>query len=338
MTEIESHINNAPTQKAAPVSVVISAYNAEAFLDEAILSVKAQTALPAEIIVVDDGSTDSTSEIARRHGVILIKQENRGVTAARNAGISAASQPWIALLDYDDLWEPRKLESQLDLASFDPSIHMVTCDYEIFDMQKTITPSALEKHNKTYKTLSRVKAGAWGSCAPQLEESFSEIMSLLLPSLMLVKRKLLMDIGMFDETLTFAEDFDCFMRALLHSKLGIVETQMAKYRIHSNNASHHVTRNLLIALRVTEKVIDNPHLYPQATVRLCTRWLPDNLRHAASRLLYDGRKKEARALLTRSLRIKLNAKTLATWTATWFPAKVSRNLLGMRYLVSKFGI
>lgn len=326
-----------PVPELAPVSAIITAYNSESFLNSAILSVKAQTAMPAEIIVVDDGSTDRTPEIAREHAVQLIRQANSGPSAAKNAGIRAASQPWIAFLDADDLWEPRKIESQMAIAAHDPLISVVTCDYLVFDQHKIITASQLDE-KPTYQTLSREKAGAWGSCAPKLEESFSDIIYFLIPSITMVRRSTLLDIGLFDETIRSSHDFDCFMRALIHSKLGIVEFPMARYRIHSANLSHQHTSNWLDRLRTTEKVIAKPHLYPQATVKLCTRWLPGNLRHTASRLLYEGHNSEARALLNRSLKIRLNAKTFAAWAATWLPASVTRQLLRLRYHASKYGI
>lgn len=97
-------------RRAPRVSVIIPARNAEAFLAEALESVFAQTEPPAEIIVVDDGSTDATAEVARRQaarGVRLISQVGAGAAAARNAGVAAATGDWLAFLDADDLW-PRE--------------------------------------------------------------------------------------------------------------------------------------------------------------------------------------------------------------------------------------
>src|SRR3954464_12045254 len=99
------------------VSVVIPAYNAQEFLGRAILSALVQTVPPHEIIVVDDGSTDGTREIAESFGppVRLICQHQDGASAARNRAIRAATAPLIAFLDADDEWLPKKLEQQLPL-------------------------------------------------------------------------------------------------------------------------------------------------------------------------------------------------------------------------------
>ena len=95
------------------VSVVIPAFNAARYLGAALGSVLAQTLPPAEIVVVDDGSTDDTAQIAQAFpGVRLVPRDHGGIAAARNAGVAATSAHWIAFLDADDLWLPDKLERQ----------------------------------------------------------------------------------------------------------------------------------------------------------------------------------------------------------------------------------
>lgn len=97
-------------------SVVIPAWNAEATLAETLESVLAQSLPPAEVIVVDDGSTDATAEVAAGFGkaVHVIRQENLGVAAATNTGIASVRQPMVALVDSDDLWLPDKIARQFD--------------------------------------------------------------------------------------------------------------------------------------------------------------------------------------------------------------------------------
>lgn len=100
------------------VSVIIPAYNASRTLDETLRSVIAQTHDDLEIVIVDDGSTDETPEIAETYAatdgrIRLLRQANAGVAAARNAGIAASSGAYIAPLDADDLWHPAKIERQL---------------------------------------------------------------------------------------------------------------------------------------------------------------------------------------------------------------------------------
>jgi glycosyltransferase involved in cell wall biosynthesis len=108
------------------VSVVIPAYNAERVLARAIRSALAQTLRPLEIIVVDDGSTDGTYDVAASFGpeVTVFRQKNTGPSGARNFGIENAKGEWIAFLDSDDQWKPNKLEAQLPLLS-KPSVALV---------------------------------------------------------------------------------------------------------------------------------------------------------------------------------------------------------------------
>jgi glycosyltransferase involved in cell wall biosynthesis len=116
------------------ISVIIPAFNREAYLAEAIESALRQTLPPGEIIVVDDGSTDRTGEIARSFGekVRCITQDNQGVGAARNTGIKAAAGDKIALLDSDDVWMERKLEAQEAYLDAHPGVAMVFCRMKPF--------------------------------------------------------------------------------------------------------------------------------------------------------------------------------------------------------------
>ncbi|NNF13911.1 MAG: glycosyltransferase [Gemmatimonadetes bacterium] len=132
----ESAASPAPVADTAPASVVIPVYNKERYLVETIDSVLAQTLPPEEIVVIDDGSTDRSAEIAASYGsqVHLIRQSNSGESVARNEGIEASTGEWIALLDGDDVWEPEKLERQfqaLEAAEFDPVF--VYSDVYLFD-------------------------------------------------------------------------------------------------------------------------------------------------------------------------------------------------------------
>ena len=101
------------------VSVIIPAYNAQGTLDATLTSVRSQSHRNLEIVVVDDGSSDATFSVAQRHAdadprVRVIRQKNLGVAAARNAGLAVTIGRYVAPIDADDLWAPRKIERQLD--------------------------------------------------------------------------------------------------------------------------------------------------------------------------------------------------------------------------------
>jgi glycosyltransferase involved in cell wall biosynthesis len=133
---------------AAPlVSVIVAAFDAERTLGETLRSALAQTCRDIEIIVVDDGSGDGTAEIAadfaaRDARVRLIRQAQKGVSAARNAGIAAARGEWIAPLDSDDLWHPAKIDRQLEAARAAPETPgFVYTFFRLIDMEGRITGS-----------------------------------------------------------------------------------------------------------------------------------------------------------------------------------------------------
>jgi glycosyltransferase involved in cell wall biosynthesis len=110
------------------ISVVVPAWNAERYLGEALDSLLAQTRVPTEVLVIDDGSTDGTADVAEKRGppVRCVRREHQGPAAARNAGIREARGELLAFLDADDLWLPAKLERQLEALSAQPSVGIVT--------------------------------------------------------------------------------------------------------------------------------------------------------------------------------------------------------------------
>lgn len=106
---------------APRVAVVLPVRDGAEFLAEALASVRAQTLAPAEIVVVDDGSTDATAALAAATpGVRVVAATRRGPAAARNVGIAATTAEWLAFLDHDDLWAPDKLAVQAALAARTP--------------------------------------------------------------------------------------------------------------------------------------------------------------------------------------------------------------------------
>jgi glycosyltransferase involved in cell wall biosynthesis len=119
---------------ASDVSVVMTAWNAEWFIGEALRSVLDQTVAPAQVIVVDDGSTDGTVAIATGLDgpVTVVSREHAGVGPSRNAGLAVADRQLVAFIDADDVWVPTKLERQLAAFAEDPSREAVFCLFDEF--------------------------------------------------------------------------------------------------------------------------------------------------------------------------------------------------------------
>lgn len=127
-----NRVNDIPAnqENQTEVSVVIPCYNGSEFIRETLDSVLAQSHPAAEVLVIDDGSTDDSAEIAAAYGspVRVIRQENQGESTARNRGIEEARGAWVAFLDADDLWHPEKLARQLAVADDDVvAVHTNYC-------------------------------------------------------------------------------------------------------------------------------------------------------------------------------------------------------------------
>jgi glycosyltransferase involved in cell wall biosynthesis len=129
------------------VSVVMTAWNAERFIEEAIASALGQTVPPAAVVVVDDGSTDTSASIAAAFGprVTVLRREHAGIGPARTAGIAATSSEFVAFLDADDVWLTHKLERQLELMEADPSVEAVFCMIDEFHDDAYAPPAGVRQ-------------------------------------------------------------------------------------------------------------------------------------------------------------------------------------------------
>ncbi|HVE80880.1 MAG TPA: glycosyltransferase [Candidatus Dormibacteraeota bacterium] len=135
------------------VSIVIPSYNHSRFLTDAVNSALAQTYRPLEVIVVDDGSTDNTADIAKKFGskISYIRQTNQGPSAARNKGVAAAKGEYLLFLDADDLLEPGYIEQCLEALAANPQAAYVYTQMKLFGRQNHTThypPFDLKKLTK----------------------------------------------------------------------------------------------------------------------------------------------------------------------------------------------
>jgi glycosyltransferase involved in cell wall biosynthesis len=293
--------------------------------------------LVAELIVCTDGSTDRTAELAESLGAHVLNSEHAGLSAARNRCINAAKQPWLAFIDSDDIWEPDKIEHQMRMADRNPELALITCDYSAFNETEIIHESVLNKYRTEYECQSKRQVEG-GAIIDRLDPGFANAYYFLLASNLLVRRDALLLTGLFDVNLHSADDFDCFMRLLAKQPLGIVERVLVRRREHTESTSRRPTA-ALSCLHATYKVLENPELYPEATVELCKQWLPSNLRHAGARLVLIGEAKRGRDLLLESARLEINPRTVLALGASVLPAQVARELMKARYYVSRtFGL
>jgi glycosyltransferase involved in cell wall biosynthesis len=211
---------NAPG--GAEVAVVVPTYQYGHFVARAIDSALAQTRPPAEVVVVDDGSTDDTAAVVAGYGppVRLLSQDNRGVAAARNAGIAASASPLLAFLDADDTWEPGKLAAQVARWTSEPDLGLVHCGVYEVDADGAMTGSRL--------------TGAEGRVA-------EDLLLLRGPGILgggsgpLVPRSVLDRVGGFDERLSTSADWELWLRIAAEHAVGFVAEPLVRYTIHGGN-------------------------------------------------------------------------------------------------------
>ena len=178
------------------ISVILPTYNRAQFIKEALQSVFQQTKTPEEIIVVDDGSTDNTEQILKPYlkKVRYIKQHNKGVSAARNVGISQAKEEWLAFLDSDDLWKPTKLEQQADAIKKEKYYKFCYTNEEWHRNSKWVNQKKIHQ---------KYSGWIYEKCLP---------LCIISPSSVLVHKTVFENIGLFDENLPACEDYDLWLR------------------------------------------------------------------------------------------------------------------------------
>lgn len=225
------------------VSVVIPAYNAANTIAETVDSVLAQTLDDIEVIVVDDGSTDSTAERAEREGVSVLSTPNQGVSAARNEGIARAQGRFVAFLDADDLWESDKLERQVEALQHEPNAVMAVSGSRL-----------LGEGGATVEVLV-----PWASEDPPRD--------LLLHSMVLghvisvlIRRDQLERIGGFDPSFSQCADWDFFLRATTAGTLARIPDPLVTIRRDRPSMSSDIE----LLERDTFGVLDKFFAHPEA--------------------------------------------------------------------------
>jgi len=204
------------------ISVIIPTYNRKHTLDIALDSVLNQTITSSEIIVVDDGSTDGTSEWidSKYPSVKLFRQKNQGVSSARNTGIKQAKGDWIALLDSDDEWLSNKLERQVQALQENSDI--LFCHTNEIWIRNGVRVNQMKKHQK-------YGGHIFEKCLDMCRIS---------PSSSLIHKSILEDVGLFDEKLKVCEDYDLWLRITAkYSVLFLDEPLIIKYGGHEDQLS-----------------------------------------------------------------------------------------------------
>jgi GT2 family glycosyltransferase len=252
----DSRIRPGPTPTFA---IVIAAYQAAETIGAAVASALAQTAPADEVIVVDDGSTDDIAGalIPYRDRITLIRKKNGGGASARNTGLREASADFVAVLDADDTYDPRRLEALAELAAERPDLDIITTD--------------------AYFVVNGERVGRFNRDNPfdVLDQRRAILWSCFIGGWPAIRRLRALECGGFDEALRIAYDWDCWLRLIFAgAKAGLVDEPLLDYHVRADSLSANRAKSLRERVTLLEKAVRNPQVQPDER-----RAAADALRH-----------------------------------------------------------
>lgn len=341
------------------VSVVIPTFNRAQLVCAAVESVLAQTHRPIEVIVVDDGSTDTTVEALARYGdrIRVIRQANSGVCVARNAAITASTGEFIAFLDSDDCWRPWKLAVQL--AAFDafPELQLIYTDANVVDRNGSVLHERCLRRfyhmsygylpddalfERTAPLEGRFDAAASDLVGTQLRiGDFSSKIYLgnfFHLSTVMVRRNALDRHGLFDPKVGNAgEDYELFSRLAQAGPVGLIDAPSAACRVGGSDhlsamRTHTALASLETMRRIEQRAGKKIELRPDI-VRSRQR---DAALWAGLALFDDDRPRDARPYLARGLALgSRKPRAFVYWALSFLPLSAIRMARGLRRLTKR---
>lgn len=334
------------------VSVVTPTYNRAYCLAQALDSALNQTHKAVEVIVIDDGSTDGTAElIQNRYGadprVRYLRQENGGVTVARNHALQVASGDYIAFLDSDDVWKPWKLELQLTCFRKRPDVGMIWSDMEavgpdgnivaerylrtMYSAYRWFSENDLFQNSVTLSELIELPGGNGNANRFYVGDIFSAMVTgnLVHTSTVLLHRDRFEKVKSFDETLSLAgEDYDFHLRTTREGLVGFADIATIQYQIgmpdrltrHRRALANNFLSVLTRVLHQDRDRINLPAWMINETVASAHTWLAETLTE-------DGDSRGARQHYLASLKCK-----------PWQPRAYAQIMLGLAPQLIEHGL
>ncbi len=249
------------------VTVVIPTYNAIDYLPTTLESALNQTFTDFEIVIIDDGSTDTTAQWLGNLAdarIKIILQTNQSVAVARNRGIAESQGKYIAFLDSDDLWEPTKLEKQVQCLEANPDVGLVNVGTKNIDERGNYLATVMPLE---------IEGNVWQQI---IEENI-----ILCGSVPMIRRSCFEEVGVFDGNLLSAEDWDMWIRLAAKYPFGLIREPLVLYRQHLKSKSNNLEKHLFHRLKTIDKTFQSvppelQHLKDRAYGRayLSVAWKP----------------------------------------------------------------
>jgi glycosyltransferase involved in cell wall biosynthesis len=280
------------------VSIIIATYNRANFLPETIESIFRQTFQDFEVIVVDDGSTDDTRSVLERYGsrIRYVYQENRGPSAARNAGVKLATAPWISFQDSDDLCTPNHLETLYGYVIKNSDVGMVFANGNYL--------TGLE-HNREI-IIPADKSKRLAERGVSLCDLFEK--SILRLQAAVISKAAYGAIGGHDESLRICMDLDLGFRLLMNYPVAYLDQVVFSYRKHEGNTGRNEELRLTENIRVIEKLLRD---YPEARNQVGDDGTSQRLAYRYYRLAKGRWKRNERNQAREAMRMALELRPCA---------------------------
>jgi len=302
---------------SSDVAVIIPCYNYARFLGDAIESCLRQTARPAELVVVDDGSTDDTPQVAQRLGVTCLRKPNGGLSSARNWGLRHTRQPLVLFLDADDMLKPDALASLRAAAgALGPEVGAVfgLCELRSEGSPGDPAQDTLPARQAVEPYLEKQAGAGVYSLWPRVLERL--VRGNIVPSCSaLIRRDVFDAVGPWNEARAVLEDREMWLRIASRFRLGFLDRTVAVVRKHGGNitAPAHWQRNHAAALAVLAEAA-RASWASKGLRRLCRRQCAREAYNIAQHLADEGRWREASAMMARSIRRRpIGPKAWAHW-------------------------
>lgn len=297
------------------VSILLTCYNHLAYLPACLEGVRSQTFQDFEIIAIDDGSTDGTREwLSQQPDLITIfNEQNLGTYGTLNVALARAQGEFIAVLNDDDLWAPRKLQAQLDLFDAHPEIGLVHTDGHFIDGKG-----------------DRMEGSPLGFEFPRTETGDVLVdliyANKIIASAVLVRRACFDQVGSFNEEYFGSGDWEMWMRVAEKWHVGFVSEPLTMYRVHGANASHKLERIWRDDEKLRVWIDERSGSYP-ASPRMHAALAHNQACLGTVRTL-NGNPRAGRAAYARSIRMQPGRlKSYLRWLATFAGPRVFRRLL-----------
>lgn len=307
------------------VSVIIPTYNSKDYICDAIDSVLMQTYKNLEIIIVDDGSTDSTKLQLKKYGgkIKYFFQQNKGPSSARNVGIKKSIGEYIVFLDSDDIWDKSFLEKMISFFEADRNLDFAFSDCYNFGKNGIISKSFLEKIGffNDFSILANKEMGF------RLDKNILEYFifkKFLVPSTVIIKKKCLEEVEYFDEELRYGEIWNIFFKLLYRFNAGFYNSSLVGYRIHDKNTSKLIDQQYALKSIIvgTKKVMQK---YPSLTHKIKNKlyWrLSSNYFYLGYYFFKSKKYVEAKKYFIKSITAKINIASIGYLLFAFIPCNL----------------